>query len=242
MFFSVASQSRYSRRIKFHLCILACLLLQGCTLGLWRAALVRDLKYPTIRGKITINPSYLGNSLLIVRYGRSFGMYWYPVIYDYAIPYVNGRVPDILDYSGSQRGVNDIFGDLSQERLNRIQNYRFTEVFVATHHHQYTDKDFDRAFESGRVYPGDGVCLIPYLLEYSATRQNDRTAQKEPLVPPFDPRCKIIILPARQKRLISEQAEAICAAIIQTPFTLVADIVVIPSSILCPAAFMDMFD
>ncbi|MCE5230798.1 hypothetical protein LLG95_14570 [bacterium] len=217
---------------------LALLCCQACTVSVWKYGLRKEYHLKGIEG---ISPNDLGkpdfSGYLLVSYGNGTGSsnLFYEK-YFCAIPIIDGRVQDPFDYKGSQTGLKCIANDVSPERLNRIRKYSFDAESINLASKLYYEKKYipnDRyhnpQFGSGYSV-SDGVSLIPYhpnTMEFADPEKNSRVhwrPGKNPLEPPFDVTCRVIILPSTQPVSKPERVRNVFGAVIETPFTIVADL------------------
>ena len=83
-----------------------------------------------------------------------------------------------------------------------------------------------------------GVCLVPYWWRDIHKPQFSESSPLENLQVPlgmdyqFDEYTYFLVVPNKQKRFVSEQAMSAFGVIIATPFTLLADPVVVPLAVL----------
>lgn len=228
--------------------LLACLFLQGCTVTLWKDALSKNIYFYRIEGvafRQTENSNV--SKYLIVTYGykSDYQPTMNPILY-YGIPVVNEKVPQLFDYHGVKQSVKEIISDLPKEQLYRIQNYRFSEEEHKLGETLITSKDFLRSntwtngpasyspemvvvSEKNIRIVKDGIIFIPYCWGNNVIPPRKLKLYEDPYDEPFDPHCKILMLPGEQVCPDAERKKKIVSAIKCTPLTLAADALMSPA-------------
>lgn len=198
--------------------------MHGCTKMVWQSALVKDLYLNSITGVASISNIDTNTSrFLIVSYTQgvadlTYHQYWF------ALPIINGRVPELFDYKGTKTTGADILHDLPKDRLNQIQHYRFPSK--AYYPQGWDARKIDVKQES-EIFTEEGIfCKADYVSqipEYAAYKIIQLKGDTK-----LDLASKTIILPVKQPRLPTERYKDIIITAIFTPVTVAIDALLIP--------------
>ncbi|MCE5228725.1 hypothetical protein LLG95_03910 [bacterium] len=226
------------RRCSFLLMAVMCLIPSGCTQWLWQDPLIKELNGCSVSGRATVNSGNLkGSKYLIVSYeNHKSGLYI--VENEFAIPLVNGEVPEPFKYEGVKKTPQEMIAGLPPETVAHIKNYRFSPESYRLACSLRRNNGVEDTLELAQRRMGgsnivvNGIRICPYSFVGDdvpgAAVEDQAKAKKNPYDPPFDERVRMILLPATQERVKSERNWRIFTAACWTPLTVAVDAVVYP--------------
>lgn len=240
-----------SRTTSITIIFIALLLTQGCTYQYWRTSVCRDLFLVRANGGWVPEKNSEAVYYVELFYGRNFGSCVLPKEYSYTLRIGGSAIPEALRYRGPSRTVQEIIDNVPPSRLDEIKTYKLTTDFDLLENYYELKNSGDTNFfyirhynppvKVGKPYPvGNGIFVVPFLVEPvpsqpadgSLKRQGgysmDKREEKNPIEPPFDPKCQFILLPAQQQRSAADRSFGVITALLGTPFAVAGDLLLLP--------------
>lgn len=160
--------------------------------------------------------------------------------YPFAIPCQDGLIPEALAYTGTNRIFVLITSDISPKKIEMIQK-EFTPDSAKIGRLILGSKKFvkSKAFMRGESQRGRGknstqwLNLVPYWWKQDGGPKKDHTWDSDirtGLV--LDAKCKLLLIPSNMPKKKLDHFTDVTLAAIETPFTVIADVV------LCPVLFI----
>lgn len=223
---------------------------QGCvmTCANWVKALDREVSDPGIEG-ITLGKTGKPENLVVSYSGMTYS--FSRKAYYFAIPFDAHDIDaSNFFYKGQLRGIDEIVHELGDAKIKSICEYRFNKKCYRLGSELISSGEFIPANQSpngihtkhriprkysiqiGKSDPGDfssitreGLAFVPYWWSPDSVMNTTYPLDGKDN---FEKSCRILLLPERQKRYLSEQSMNVFLAIIETPFTLIADVIYTP--------------